>query len=224
MLTSRQQNLLLVIIESYIRDAQPLASKFLVQQIQEAISSATIRNELVNLEKEGYIFQPHTSAGRIPTEKAYEFYVAKRVKLNKQLALKMRNELEQEWQEDENRRLQLKRLAKKVSDFSSLAVVVAFDEKDNYYTGLENLFKQPEFADRDLIVQFVEEFDQVVRKLYQCAPQTPEILIGKKSYFGNECSFIPVKKGKVLFGLIGPTRMNYQKAYSLIKAVASLIE
>jgi heat-inducible transcriptional repressor len=74
-LTQRQQNILCCIIQRYVETATPVASKHLVKSYQMDCSSATVRNEMVNLEKMGYISQPHTSAGRIPTDRGYRFYV-----------------------------------------------------------------------------------------------------------------------------------------------------
>ena len=71
----RQQKLLKIIVKEYIKTAEPISSGLLVQKFRLPYSPATVRAELVKLEEEGYIHQPHTSAGRVPTEKAYQFYV-----------------------------------------------------------------------------------------------------------------------------------------------------
>ena len=75
MLTQRRQKLLEFIIDEYVTTAQPVGSNALVEKYQLAISSATIRNEMAALEEEGYIAQPHTSAGRVPTDAGYRHYV-----------------------------------------------------------------------------------------------------------------------------------------------------
>jgi heat-inducible transcriptional repressor len=66
----RRQKILEAIIESFIQHALPVGSKHLTESYNFKVSSATIRNEMAALEKEGYITQPHTSAGRIPTNRA----------------------------------------------------------------------------------------------------------------------------------------------------------
>ncbi len=71
----RKKSLLKKIVETFIKDAKPLSSGVLVDKIKEKVSPATVRNDLATLEKEGFIYQPHTSAGRVPTQKAYEFYI-----------------------------------------------------------------------------------------------------------------------------------------------------
>lgn len=75
MLTDRRQQLLRFIVDGYVRSAQPVASSNVVERYSLPVSSATIRNEMARLEEEGYIVQPHTSAGRIPTDKGYRYYV-----------------------------------------------------------------------------------------------------------------------------------------------------
>ena len=75
-LSERQKNLLLIIIRDYIDSAQPVGSKRLVEHYHVDLSSATIRNEMSALTELGYLRQPHTSAGRVPTEEGYRFFVS----------------------------------------------------------------------------------------------------------------------------------------------------
>lgn len=78
-LTERQKTLLLLIIRDYIESAQPVGSKRLVQHYRINLSSATIRNEMAALTEMGYLRQPHTSAGRVPTEEGYRYFVSQMV-------------------------------------------------------------------------------------------------------------------------------------------------
>ena len=75
-LTERQKTLLLLIIRDYIESAQPVGSKRLAEHYRLRLSSATIRNEMGALTEMGYLRQPHTSAGRVPTEEGYRFFVS----------------------------------------------------------------------------------------------------------------------------------------------------
>src|SRR5581483_7684680 len=74
-LSERQKTLLLLIIRDYIDTAQPVGSKRLVEHYHLDLSSATIRNEMSALTEMGYLRQPHTSAGRVPTEEGYRYFV-----------------------------------------------------------------------------------------------------------------------------------------------------
>jgi heat-inducible transcriptional repressor len=74
-LNERAQRLLRVLVQSYIRDAQPVGSRVLSRDSGLALSSATVRNVMADLEELGFVSSPHTSAGRVPTDKAYRFFV-----------------------------------------------------------------------------------------------------------------------------------------------------
>ena len=75
MLSDRRQRVLAALIEEYVERAMPVGSRTLTENYRFGVSSATIRNELSALEEEGYISQPHTSAGRIPTDFGYRTFV-----------------------------------------------------------------------------------------------------------------------------------------------------
>ena len=74
-LTKRQEKILQVIIDEYTKNAEPISSKLLAKKRGFKISPATIRNEFQELTDKGFIYQPHTSAGRVPSEKAYKYFV-----------------------------------------------------------------------------------------------------------------------------------------------------
>lgn len=75
MLTERKQKLLKLVVDEYVNTAQPVGSNALVEKYDIPYSPATVRNEMARLEEEGYIKQPHTSAGRVPTDLGYRYYV-----------------------------------------------------------------------------------------------------------------------------------------------------
>jgi heat-inducible transcriptional repressor len=75
MLEERKAAILKAVVEEYIQTAQPVGSGHVASAPGVAVSPATVRNELVQLEKQGYLHQPHTSAGRVPTDKGYRFFV-----------------------------------------------------------------------------------------------------------------------------------------------------
>ncbi|HMM29357.1 MAG: heat-inducible transcriptional repressor HrcA [Chloroflexota bacterium] len=74
-LSERQEAILSLVVREYIRQAQPVASKTLADAFELGVSSATIRNEMAVLEEHGLIYAPHTSAGRVPTQKGYRYFV-----------------------------------------------------------------------------------------------------------------------------------------------------
>jgi len=76
-LSERQQNILRLVVQEYIKTANPVGSQSIVKIYSLGVSSATIRNDMVVLESSGYLMQPHTSAGRVPTEAGYRYFVEK---------------------------------------------------------------------------------------------------------------------------------------------------
>lgn len=75
MITERQEKILDELVREYINSAEPISSKLLKDKVGLDVCEATIRNELQNLTEQGYVNQPHTSAGRVPTEKAYRYFI-----------------------------------------------------------------------------------------------------------------------------------------------------
>ncbi len=75
MLDERKRKILKEIVDEYIESAEPVSSAVIVEKYETDISSATVRNDMAELEKEGYLEKPHTSAGRIPSAKGYRLYV-----------------------------------------------------------------------------------------------------------------------------------------------------
>ena len=74
-LNDRKRKILQAIIDEYIGTAEPVGSRSISKKENLGLSSATIRNEMADLEEMGYLIQPHTSAGRIPSDEGYRFYV-----------------------------------------------------------------------------------------------------------------------------------------------------
>ncbi|MBT4008254.1 MAG: hypothetical protein HOF07_03170, partial [Elusimicrobiaceae bacterium] len=92
----REDKILRLIIEEFVKTKKPIGSELISQKGMQDISSATIRNIMKQLEEKGYLYHPHTSGGRIPTDKAYRFYVDYLVKAQ-QMASKERESIEEEY-------------------------------------------------------------------------------------------------------------------------------
>jgi transcriptional regulator of heat shock response len=221
---NRQEKLLENLITEYIKTAQPVASSLLVDKLGEPVSSATIRNEMAALENDGFIIQPHTSAGRIPTEKGYRYFVEKFL-TDKDLNNKDQNKIINALQKSSDARDAQKTLAKTLAELSGEAVVLAFEKNDIYYTGLSNLFSKPEFEEKDLVIDIsrvIDHLDNVIFKLFDSV-KLSEIQIGAFCPFSKHCSTVMAKLNeKSLIVLVGPMRMNYQKNFELINFVANI--
>ena len=221
-MNERQQQLFKAIADEYIKTVQPVSSQWIANAGDFDLSSATIRNEMAALEAQGYIFHPHTSAGRVPTQKGYQYYVEQFVKgavpTKKQQAalegvISAREQLAV---------LRIKLLARHVAEFSDGAVFVAFSANDFYYTGLSNLFGQPEFSSPELVhdlSRVVDHLDRILGDLYEAIDADIEVTIGSNNPFSPACSAVLAKyrgNQEGLIGVIGPMRMDYQNNINLI--------
>ena len=231
MMKERSQKLLDYTIRNYIKTAQPVGSSLLVENAGLNISPATVRNELMELEQEGFLFQPHTSAGRVPTEKGYNFWLENFTK-EKDLAKNKKNNLEKIKKifnppaGGDKERL-TKEIAKEVSELTKAAIIIGFSNQDIYYTGISNLFSQPEFKKYELIYsisEVVDGIDVVLPKLFSGFKEEISILVGGANPFSPECSIMMSNIGKdSLFILLGPIRMDYEENKAVIKYLRELI-
>jgi len=228
-MTERQKIILNLIIREYINTAEPVSSKYLASKGKLKYSSATLRNEMAELERSGYIFQPHTSAGRIPTEKGFNFYIDNFIK-DKDLSIKGQQIIKNAVAVAKKEQLNvIKTLARSLAELSGVAVIIGFDTNDFYYTGLSNLFSQPEFRDYDLVCNMsavIDKLDEAMVDIFESVDNL-EILLGKKNPFAPDCGSVLAKystgEEEVMLGILGPMRMDYQNNYSLLKYTRELI-
>jgi heat-inducible transcriptional repressor len=126
-LSERAQRLLTALVEAYIRDGQPVGSRTLTREAGLPVSAATVRNVMADLEEYGFVASPHTSAGRIPTDKGYRFFVDALLKLRAggDVDLDLSRALEQRFgvRGDDPRQL-IASASQLLSNFTSLAGVV----------------------------------------------------------------------------------------------------
>lgn len=232
MITERQINLLRKIIELYVSDAEPVASGLLAGKMSEKVSSATIRNEMVALEADGFIAQPHTSAGRIPTEKAFSLVVDNFLERSGALPKKIQTAIETILKTNNENRRKIKDLAKQLAEETDLAVVAAFSVDDNFYTGLSNLFSQPEFSEKAQVInisQIIDRLDFITREILRERNfEDVKIFIGKENPFGSGCGsvvgFYKFEEFSGLFAILGPMRMDYQKCFTLLNGTINLLK
>ncbi|PLX20910.1 hypothetical protein C0584_03950 [Candidatus Parcubacteria bacterium] len=218
-MNDRKQLILNTIIKEYINTGNPISSGFLVEKYSLDVSPATVRNDMVFLENEGYIVQPHTSAGRIPTEEAFKYFL-KNLK-DKKLSTKDSELIDDVMigMEEKN----LKQTAKEVARISGQTVFWAFHKNSLYYTGVSNLLNQPEFKQEDTIYDIsliIDHMDDTIEKIFEGIPhENNVVLLGSENPFGDMCGTVmfKYKRGKQsgLFGIMGPVRMDYQYCVSI---------
>lgn len=215
-MNKRQQELFLNIVREHINSAKAIGSKFLVDKYNLDVSAATIRNDMAALEKEGLICQPYTSAGRVPTEKGYRYYLENYLQDEIKIREKDKELLDQI--EKGGNEIYIKNIAKKIAELANAAVLVALKRNNIYYTGISNLFSQPEFSDRQVIYsisEVVDHLDEVIEKIFDLIGST-QVKIGRENYFDNSCASILTKTDNKLFVILGPMRMDYERNLGLL--------
>ncbi len=227
-MNERKKLILDTIIKEYISTATPVSSGYLVEKYSLDVSPATVRNDMAFLEEEGYIIQPHTSAGRIPTENAYRFYLSSLK--DKKLSKKDEQIIEENLlSQDEN---DFKKTAKAIAKISGQTVFWAFHKNSLFYTGVSNLLNQPEFKQNNAIYDIsliIDHLDETIERIFEGIPLSENIvLLGSENPLGDMCGAVMFKykkKGSTgLFGIMGPVRMDYQYCLAIANFIKEKIK
>jgi len=225
-MNKRQEQLLKLVVESHISTAEPVGSKFLVSDAGLDLSEATVRNELRVLEEEGFLSHPHTSAGRMPTVAGYKHYL-KSNDFSKAKLSEKENIVLNSAKSSSDKKEVLKNFAKAVVEISGQTVLIAFSRDSVYYTGLVNLFSQPEVRELNISADISLMFDrceECVEKFYDIAEDAPKFYISDEHSFGEILSVGAFKFGDgSIFALLGPVRMNYKKNYAILNKAKETI-
>ncbi|HSW99939.1 MAG TPA: transcriptional regulator [Patescibacteria group bacterium] len=229
-MTDRQQQILRSVVEQYAEVASPVGSSLLARAF--GVSSATIRAEMAELERDGFIMQPHTSAGRVPTDKGYRFYV---------------NSLSEDIEIVPERRAE-RALSARVQDAGmpertirnavdtlvelthNLGLATIGDQL--YMSGLGNLFGQPEFMQAGQVQQVAQLLDNLEPWLRETAPNEPlNVYIGRENPIGRTagCTLIISRfhspySDRSYIGVLGPTRQNYRDVTNLVRRTGQTLE
>lgn len=236
-ITERQKKILCQIIEEYAETASPVGSITLAKLF--GVSPATIRAEMARLESLGLILQPHTSAGRVPTDAGYRFYVNNLDGLN----AGEKDEVEQKSIERGAHALAVRANSQSRADSTIRGVVDALVEltgnlglatigEQLYLAGISRLFTQPEFVDTRRVQSVAKLLDNLEPWLREAAPgEALNIFIGQENPIGknSEVSLIISKfrspfSDRSYIGVLGPTRQNYSKVMSLVKYAGNMLE
>ena len=232
-LTDRQKALLRAVIEKYIETAEPVGSETVEKEAKLGVSPATIRNEMVHLTSLGYLKQPHTSAGRIPTSTGMKFYVDQLME-EKALSLKDEVAIKEELKEEQGHFDKLLRHTARVLADQTGSLAIATDEEgDIYAAGMANILDMPEFFDIDITKTVLSMIDKTEMLNQITDMLSPEEQI--KILFGEElgipylepCGFIvsryqmPSHRG--ILGVIGPNRLNFSVIIPTMRYFSQLL-
>lgn len=233
-ITPRQKQILNQIVEEYAETASPVGSMMMSKIF--GVSPATIRAEMARLEALGLIAQPHTSAGRVPTDAGYRFYVNSLENedkvVTKQPAIERGAHV-----------LEVRVSSQSRADAAIRGAVDALVELTGnlglatidgqlYLSGISRLFTQPEFGDTRRVQSVAKLLDNLEPWLREAAPgEALNIFIGQENPIGknSEVSLIISKfrspfSDRSYIGVLGPTRQNYSRVMMLVKRAGEMLE
>ncbi|MBI2983805.1 MAG: hypothetical protein HYY42_06480 [Chloroflexi bacterium] len=243
-LRPRQREILHAVIREHISSARPIASAALVARYRMDVSTATVRNELAGLEELGLLMHPHTSAGRIPTDLGYRYFIES---LMPQPDLRPDEQvtLSHQFRQVPADAVQWLRLAASaLARVTAEAALATYDRaldphevtwtREIHYEGIEQILVQPEFEVRERVRAVVSLLHDRVR-LAQVLPDTLDE--GQVAVtIGSEHAIEPLRPFSLVIGrygrddgpigfigVVGPTRMDYQRTIGAVRCVGALL-
>src|SRR5690349_7025754 len=233
-MTDRQKQILYAIVEQYAEVASPVGSSLLAKVF--GVSSATVRAEMAELERLGYITQPHTSAGRVPTDKGYRFYVNNMTEEKPSTGMEL---VERRGERALAARVQdsgvpERAIRNAVDTLVELTHNLGLATIGNqlYMSGLSNLFGQPEFMQAGQVQEVARLLDNLQPWLNEAAPNQPlSVYIGRENPIGRSAgASLIISRFRSPFsdasyiGVLGPTRQNYGDVMGLVGRAGKALE
>ncbi len=233
-LSERQIHILKSVIEEYINTALPVGSETLDKKYNLGVSPATIRNEMVRLTEKGFLKQPHTSAGRVPSPIALKYYVEKILKpkelsIAEEVAVK-----EKVWNLRHEEDKLFKQLTNIVSQRTKTLSLLTTESGDVYYSGLSYLLQTPEFYNLELtrrLFILLEEFDYWKRLFFvdDSPIETYRFLVGEELGENLEqCGIVCVKfrlpnQSLATIGVVGSNRLDCGYIIPVVQYISHLM-
>lgn len=234
-LTDRQIQLLKAVINEYIETAEPVGSETLDKKYNLGVSPATIRNEMVKLTSLGYLKQPHTSAGRIPTHLALKFYINSLMETE---TLSVADEVsvkQKLWDYKDKMDKLLKEATRTLAKHTKTMSLAATDEGDIYSAGVSNILDMPEFYDIDITRHLLSTLDEyeywwnVFEKTITEEDKLHIVLgedLGQKLLNSCGCVYVtfhsPHHQGAI--GIVGPQRLDFSHIIPVVRYIGSLVD
>ena len=217
-LDERKKRILQAIVNDYVKFAEPIASKIIADKYDLDLSSATIRNEMAELEELGLIEKTHTSSGRIPSDLGYRYYVDS-----------LMDYYDVSNEELTNLAEYLEGCGKMLTDISKMLsglthyTTISMDKNDMVLYGRNNVFDYPEFRDIERLKKFMYlmEEEERIREIVDSYTNTDiTIRIGGENNFDEVKDYSVVTfnyKNEGTIAIIGPKRMDYSRVVSYIR-------
>lgn len=233
-LTQRQIQILKCVVEEYIKIADPVGSDVIEKKYNVGVSPATIRNEMSNLVQKGYLKQPHTSAGRVPTPKGIKFYVDQLMEENKLSVAEEVAAKEQIFRAKDDFDKMMHEATRTLAKATHSVAVAAIENGEIWHAGYANILDIPEFYNIDVtsrVLALLEEASRLQEIFFKFAEwgDPVEILFGEEFGWPN---FEPVgiiasrfrsPDGDGSLAVIGPARFNYPTIIPMVRYFSNLI-
>ena len=228
----RQLEILRAIVDEYVATQEPVGSKIIAEKHSLGVSPATIRNEMAILEDQGLITQPHTSAGRIPTNSGYRLFVDKIAQI-KPLSTAERRAIETFMGNSDNLDDLLVRTAKLLAQLTNQVAVIQYPDEDKVIlAGTANLARNNSQEPAGSIYPVLEALEEQVVLLHLLADATNEVQVrigqeqGEKNLESTSLvttQYTGPGSHSGALGVLGPTRMNYAVTMATVNTVARYI-
>ncbi|MBX4197669.1 transcriptional regulator [Candidatus Saccharibacteria bacterium] len=228
-MTDRQAKILQAIVEQYAEVASPVGSSLLAKVFD--VSSATVRSEMVALERDGYIKQPHTSAGRIPTDKGYRFYVNNLAESTEPAESRGQRALQARVSSGGHPERTIRNTVDTLVELTHNLGIATIGPQ-LYMSGLSNLFGQPEFMHPGQVQEVARLLDNLEPWLQEAAPNEPlSVYIGRENPIGRSAGasliisrFRSPFSDRSYIGVLGPTRQSYRDVMGLVGQAGKALE
>lgn len=228
-MTDRQKQILSAIIEQYAEVASPVGSNLLAKLFK--VSSATIRSEMADLERLGMIAQPHTSAGRIPTDKGYRYYVNSLMESDSPQERRAEQALATRVQDGGVPERTIRNAVDTLVELThNLGLATIGNQL--YMSGLSNLFGQPDFIRSNQVQQVASLLDNLEPWLREAELNKPlSVYIGSENPIGRTAGVsLVISRFRSPFsdhsyiGTLGPTRQSYRDVMTLVRHAGQTLE
>ncbi len=232
-MTDRQSLILEALINEYIRTAKPVGSAAVLAKLEIDLSPATVRNEMQALEESGYLFQPHASAGRIPTDKGYRYHIdrLRRVAFNDSQKERLEEELIRLMGEYRELTRSASCLLARMSRLVTMCSALSSGETTE--TGLSQLLQQPDADMLETVREVSRLLDDpaaVTEKLSDITDDETVVYVGRENpYYPAEHTSLIVRSidtpqyGRLVFMIAGPKRMSYRRHVNLLDAISDIL-
>lgn len=228
-MTERQEKILAAIVEEYAEVCSPVGSSLLSKMFN--VSPATIRNDMMALEHAGFIAQPHTSAGRVPTDKGYRHYVNQLSGVDSKAIDRSARAIDTRVSSAGDPDRAIRNAVRSLVELTHNVGLATIDGS-LYVRGFADLFAQPEFATTETVRQMASLIDNLEPWLRETKPnEALNVYIGRENPIGKSSQssliisrFRSPYSDNSYIGVLGPTRQDYRTVMNLVSYTGRMLE